>query len=231
MAAEIGHFALILALMLAIVGSTLPHIGAARSDVRLLRLSDQSALIQFIMVSISFGALMYAFVTSDFSVLNVATNSHTDKPMLYKVAGVWGNHEGSLLFWVLILSLFNAAVAIKGRKLPPRFRARVIAVQSTIAVGFLLFILLTSNPFIRLDPAPLQGNGLNPLLQDPGLAFHPPMLYLGYVGLSVAFSFAIAALIEGDVSPAWARNTRTGQSPRAIYIYFKRLLLRKCVRE
>ena len=138
----------------------------------------------------------------------VASNSHTAKPMLYKISGVWGNHEGSLLLWVLILTLFACAVSLRGRYLPARFRARVLAVQSLLVVGFLLFILLTSNPFERLDPAPVEGNGLNPLLQDPGLAFHPPMLYLGYVGLSVAFSFAVAALIEGEVTPLWARWVR-----------------------
>jgi cytochrome c-type biogenesis protein CcmF len=147
-------------------------------------------------------------VTSDFSVLNVVQNSHTLKPMLYKIAGVWGNHEGSLLLWVLILALFGAAVALFGSNLPPAFRSRVLAVQAMIAVGFYLFILLTSNPFERVFPPPLNGRDLNPLLQDFGLAIHPPMLYLGYVGFSIAFSFAIAALIEGRVDAAWARWVR-----------------------
>ena len=146
--------------------------------------------------------------SSDFSVLNVAENSHTDKPLLYKITGVWGNHEGSMLLWVFILALFGAAVAVFGGNLPPALRARVLAVQGMIGVGFLLFILFTSNPFLRLDPAPADGNGLNPILQDPGLAFHPPLLYLGYVGFSIAFSFAIAALIEGRVDAAWARWVR-----------------------
>lgn len=208
MAGEIGHFALILALLFAAIGASAPHIGAARNHAGLMALGDRSVLAQFLMALVAFGALTYAFVTSDFSVVNVATNSHTLKPLLYKISGVWGNHEGSLLFWVLNLTLFGALVSWRGRKLPLRFRSRVLAVQSLLILGFLLFILFTSNPFLRLDPAPLEGNGLNPLLQDPGLAFHPPMLYLGYVGLSVAFSFAVAALIEGEVTPLWARWVR-----------------------
>ena len=147
-------------------------------------------------------------MTSDFSVLNVVQNSHSAKPMLYKVSGVWGNHEGSMLLWVLILALFGSAVAAFGRNLPPTLRSRVLSVQALVAVGFYLFILLTSNPFERVVPAPVDGQGLNPLLQDPGLAFHPPFLYLGYVGFSIAFSFAIAALIEGRVDAAWARWVR-----------------------
>src|SRR5690606_1164588 len=151
---------------------------------------------------------IYGYVTSDFSILNVAQNSHSLKPMLYKISGVWGNHEGSLLLWAWILALFGLAVALFGRKLPDTLKARVLAVQGLIGVGFLLFILFPSTPFARLSPVPLDGNGLNPLLQDPGLAFPPPFLYLGYVGLSVTFSFAIAALIEGRVDPAWARWVR-----------------------
>lgn len=208
MAGELGHFALMLALLFALAGAVAPHIGAARNDATLMAIADRSVLAQFLMAVTAFAALTYAFVTSDFSVVNVATNSHTLKPMLYKISGVWGNHEGSLLFWVLILTLFGALVSWRGRKLPLRFRSRVLAVQSLLVLGFLMFILFTSNPFLRLDPAPLEGNGLNPLLQDPGLAFHPPMLYLGYVGLSVAFSFAVAALIEGEVTPLWARWVR-----------------------
>ncbi|RME62069.1 MAG: heme lyase CcmF/NrfE family subunit, partial [Alphaproteobacteria bacterium] len=153
-------------------------------------------------------ALVHAFVTSDFSLQVVAQNSHSLKPMLYKVAGTWGHHEGSMLLWVLILALFGACVAVFGHGLPPALRARVLAVQAMVAVGFLAFILLTSNPFARLLPAPVDGNDLNPLLQDPGLAFHPPFLYLGYVGFSMAFSFAVAALIEGRVDAAWARWVR-----------------------
>lgn len=208
MAGEIGHFALMLALLFALIGATVPHVGAARADARLMALADRSVLAQFLMAAVAFAALTYAFVTSDFSVVNVAANSHTEKPLLYKISGVWGNHEGSLLFWVLILTLFATLVSWRGGRLPLRFRSRVLAVQSFLVLGFLSFILFTSNPFLRLDPAPFEGNGLNPLLQDPGLAFHPPMLYLGYVGLSIAFSFAIAALIEGEVTPLWARWVR-----------------------
>jgi len=205
---EIGHFALILALMLAALAASLPMIGAARGDGRLIALAPPLAVGQLIFVALAFLALMQAFVVSDFSVSTVAANSHTAKPMLYKIAGVWGNHEGSLVLWVLILTLFGALVGLFGGSLPAAFRARVLSVQAMISVGFLLFMLLTSNPFLRLDPAPPEGNGLNPLLQDPGLAFHPPLLYLGYVGFSTAFSFAVAALIEGRVGPSWARWMR-----------------------
>jgi len=205
---EIGHFALIVALIVSLMGAVIPHMAIARGDTRLMALAGQFAYSQFLLASVAFGALTYAYVISDFSVLNVAANSHTAKPLLYKVSGVWGNHEGSLMLWVLILSLFSACIALGGKNLPLRFRSRVLAVQSALLVGFLLFVLLTSNPFMRLDPAPFEGNGLNPLLQDPGLAFHPPMLYIGYVGLSVAFSFAVAALMEGEVTPLWARWVR-----------------------
>ncbi|WP_374763200.1 heme lyase CcmF/NrfE family subunit [Yunchengibacter salinarum] len=208
MAAEIGQAALGIALLLALLGAVVPQIGAARGDSRLMAVADGVAPGLFLMLAIAFGALTYAFVTSDFSLKVVTANSHTAKPLLYKISGTWGNHEGSLLLWVLILALFAALIAWRGQKLPIRFRARVLAVQNLLALGFLLFILLTSNPFERLSPAPGEGQGLNPLLQDPGLAFHPPMLYLGYVGLSVAFSFAVAALIDGRVTPAWARWVR-----------------------
>lgn len=208
MAGEIGHFALILVLITALVGAVVPQVGAMRSNVLFMQFADRAAYAQFLMAAVAFAALTYAFLVSDFSVSNVATNSHTLKPLLYKISGVWGNHEGSLLLWVLILTLFAALVSARGSRLPLRFRARVLAVQSLLVVGFVSFILLTSNPFLRLVPAPLEGNGLNPLLQDPGLAFHPPMLYLGYVGLSVSFSFAIAALLEGNITPLWARWVR-----------------------
>jgi len=208
MIAEIGHFALILALAVALVQATVPLIGAQRGNAAWMNMSGPASAAQFLCVAIAFAALTNAYVTSDFSLLNVAENSHTDKPMLYKVAGVWGNHEGSLLLWTTILTVFGLAVTLFGRNLPPGLRARALSVQAMISVGFLLFILLTSNPFLRLDPAPLNGNGLNPLLQDPGLAFHPPCLYLGYVGFSMAFSFAVAALIEGRVDAAWARWVR-----------------------
>jgi len=205
---ELGHFALILALCLAALQSTLPLAGAARRHLGWMAVGQSTALAQFVLVALAFAALVHAYVTSDFSVVNVAENSHSTKPLLYKITGVWGNHEGSMLLWVLILSLFGGAVAWFGDNLPPALRARVLAVQGMIGFGFLLFILLTSDPFHRLVPAPLDGRGLNPILQDPGLAFHPPFLYLGYVGFSVSFSFAVAALIEGRVDAAWARWVR-----------------------
>lgn len=208
MTAELGHFALIVALSVALVQASLPLIGAQRGNAAWMGLARPSALLQLMLVAISFGCLTHLYVTSDFSVVNVVRNSNSAMPMLYKVAGVWGNHEGSLLLWVTILAIFGGAVAAFGRNLPPALRARVLAVQAMIAVGFYLFMLLTSNPFERVFPPPLDGRDLNPLLQDPGLAFHPPMLYLGYVGFSMAFSFAIAALIEGRVDAAWARWVR-----------------------
>ena len=208
MTAEIGHFALILALLIAAVQATLPLIGAHRDNTAWMAVAKPAALVQFGLVAISFGCLTQLYLTSDFSVLNVVQNSHTAKPLLYKISGVWANHEGSLLLWVLILALFGSAVAVFGANLPPGLRSRVLSVQAMIAVGFYLFMLLTSNPFDRVMVPPLNGNDLNPLLQDPGLAFHPPMLYLGYVGFSMAFSFAIAALIEGRVDAAWARWVR-----------------------
>ncbi len=208
MTAEIGHFALILALLVGIVQAALPLIGAHRGIGSWMAVARPAALVQLALVLTAFLSLMWCYVTSDFSVLNVVNNSHTAKPLLYKISGVWGNHEGSLLLWVLILTLFGSAVALFGNNLPPSLRARALGVQAMIAVGFYLFMLLTSNPFQRITPPPANGNDLNPLLQDPGLAFHPPMLYLGYVGFSMAFSFAIAALIEGRVDAAWARWVR-----------------------
>ena len=205
---EIGHFALVLALICAVVQGTLPLAGAHRGDAAWMGLARPAARGQFLFVLAAFGGLTWSFVTSDFSVANVATNSHTLKPMLYKISGVWGNHEGSMVLWVLILAGFGVMVADFGRNLPPALRARVLGVHGLIGIGFLTFLLFTSNPFLRLDPAPLEGQGLNPLLQDPGLAFHPPFLYVGYVGFSTAFSFAVAALIEGRVDPAWARWVR-----------------------
>ncbi len=208
MITEFGHFALVMALAVAVLQASLPMVGAARHNGTLMAFAAPAAVTQALLVILAFAALTHAFVTSDFSVAVVAQNSHSLKPMLYKVAGVWGNHEGSLLLWILILAVFGAAVALVGTNLPPLLKARALAVQAMISVGFILFILLTSNPFHRLDPPPLDGNGLNPLLQDPGLAFHPPMLYLGYVGFSMAFSFAVAGLIEGKVDSAWARWVR-----------------------
>jgi cytochrome c-type biogenesis protein CcmF len=208
MIAEIGHFALILALCVAVLQAVVPLVGAARHDPALTAWAQPAALTQFLFVGIAFFALIHAYVVSDFSLANVAANSHSLKPLLYKLSGVWSNHEGSMLLWVFILALFGAAVAAFGGNLPPALRARVLAVQAMIGVGFLLFILFTSNPFLRLFPVPPDGAGLNPILQDPGLAFHPPFLYLGYVGFSISFCFAIAALIEGRVDPAWARWVR-----------------------
>lgn len=208
MIVELGHFALILALAVAVIQSTVPLIGAQRRNAAWMAVADPAAVVQFLLVGFSFAALTYAFVVSDFSLSLVVNNSHTLKPMIYKVSGVWGNHEGSLLLWVLMLSLFGACAVWFGGNLPPQLKARVLAVQGMIGVAFLLFMLLTSNPFLRLAVPPLNGQDMNPLLQDPGLAFHPPFLYLGYVGLSMSFSFAIAALIEGRVDAAWGRWVR-----------------------
>jgi cytochrome c-type biogenesis protein CcmF len=205
---EFGHFALILALLVSAAQMIIPAWGAAKRDVRLMAFGEAAALSQVVLILIAFLALMHAYVVSDFSVANVAANSHSSKPLIYRISGVWGNHEGSMLLWVLILAVFGAAVALFGNNLPATLRANVLSVQSSIALAFLLFILLTSNPFERLDPAPLDGRGLNPILQDPALAFHPPFLYMGYVGFSLAFSFAIAALIEGRTDAAWARWVR-----------------------
>ncbi|HZL59638.1 MAG TPA: heme lyase CcmF/NrfE family subunit [Stellaceae bacterium] len=205
---ELGHFALILALFVALLQAGLGLRGAALNHGGLMAASRMAALAQFALIALAFATLVHAYVTSDFSVVNVAENSHTAKPLLYKLTGVWGNHEGSMVLWVLILSLYGGAVAWFGDAMPPRLCSRVLAVKGLIAIGFLLFILFTSNPFLRIEPAPANGLGLNPILQDPGLAFHPPFLYLGYVGNSVAFAFAVAALIEGKVDAAWARWVR-----------------------
>ena len=208
MIVELGHFALVLALLVAMLQMVVPAWGAYTRDPRLMGVGEPAALCQFGLLLVSFLALTNAYVTSDFSVSNVVANSHSTKPLIYRISGVWGNHEGSMVLWVLILALFGAAVAAFGRNLPATLKANVLSVQASIAVAFCLFILLTSNPFLRLDPAPADGNGLNPILQDPALAFHPPLLYTGYVGFSIAFSFAVAALIEGRVDAAWARWVR-----------------------
>ncbi len=205
---ELGHYALVLALLVALAQTVIPLYGAHRGAGRLMAFAEQAAYLQFLLLGVAFLALVRSYLVSDFSVLNVYENSHSLKPLLYKLAGAWGNHEGSLLLWVLMLAFFGAAVALFGGNLPASLRARVLAIQALIAVGFLTFMLATSNPFVRLDPAPLDGRDLNPLLQDPGLAFHPPLLYLGYVGFSLVFSFAVAALIEGRIDPAWARWVR-----------------------
>ncbi len=208
MITELGHFALILAFMVALVQMVVPLVGAHRGWSGWMAVAEPAAKTQAVLIAFAFGALMHAFVTSDFSVRLVVMNSHTAKPMLYKVAGVWGNHEGSLLLWCLILAVFGACAAWFGGNLPATLRARVLGVQAAIGVAFLAFILFTSNPFLRLEVPPFNGQDLNPLLQDPGLAFHPPFLYLGYVGLSMTFSFAVAALLEGRVDAAWGRWVR-----------------------
>jgi cytochrome c-type biogenesis protein CcmF len=205
---EIGHFALVLALLVGIAQASVPMIGARHNDPTLMGVAESTALAQFGFVAAAFAALTACYVRSDFSVLTVFENSHSAMPLIYKFTSVWGNHEGSMLLWVLILTLFGALVAAFGRNMPESFKACVLAVQAWIAVAFYLFILLTSNPFLRLAPAPFEGRDLNPVLQDIGLAVHPPMLYLGYVGLSITFSFAMAALIEGRINAAWARWVR-----------------------
>jgi cytochrome c-type biogenesis protein CcmF len=208
MITELGHFALILAMGLAIFQSVVPMIGAQKGWRGWMAAGEAAATAQFLLTAFSFAALTYAFVVSDFSLRLVWLNSHIDKPILYKISGVWGNHEGSMLLWLLILTLYGAAVAWFGNGLPMRLRARVLSVQAAVSVSFFAFILATSNPFLRLAVPPFSGQDLNPLLQDPGLAFHPPFLYLGYVGLSMTFSFAVAALIEGRVDAAWGRWVR-----------------------
>jgi cytochrome c-type biogenesis protein CcmF len=208
MLAELGHYALVLALALALIQSVAPLIGARKGDAALMALGSSTALMQFVFVALSFGALTACYLTSDFSVANVFENSHSQMPVLYKFTSAWGNHEGSMLLWVLILALFGAMVASFGVNLPATLKANVLAVQSWIAALFYLFILFTSNPFLRLPQAPFEGRDLNPVLQDIGLAVHPPLLYLGYVGFSIAFSFAVAALIEGRIDAAWARFVR-----------------------
>jgi len=205
---EIGHYALVLALALGLIQSVGPVIGSLYRDGALMRLANATAVMQFAFVALSFLALTVCYVTSDFSVATVYENSHSMMPLVYKISSLWGNHEGSMLLWVLILALFGALVALFGANLPASLKANVLAVQSWIACAFYIFILLSSNPFLRLAQAPFEGRDLNPILQDPGLAIHPPLLYLGYVGFSIAFSFAIAALIDGKIDAAWARWVR-----------------------
>ncbi len=205
---EIGHFTLLLAFCVALIQATVPLFGAHKGRIDLMAISESAANLQFALLFASFGALTHAFITSDFSVKLVVLNSHSLKPMLYKITGVWGNHEGSMLLWVLILSLFGASASWFGANLPILLKTRVLAIQGAIGVAFLAFIIFTSNPFERVEIPPFDGQDLNPLLQDPGLAFHPPFLYLGYVGLSMAFSFAVAALIEGRIDAAWGRWVR-----------------------
>lgn len=208
MIAESGHYALVLALGLALIQSIVPLIGARLRDAALMNVARSTALAQLLFVGASFVALVMLHVNSDFSVANVYENSHSMKPLLYKITGVWGNHEGSMLLWVSILALFGGLVAAFGNNLPLSLRAHVLAVQAWVASAFYLFILVTSNPFLRIANPPIEGRDLNPVLQDIGLAVHPPMLYLGYVGFSISFSFAIAALMEGRIDAAWARWVR-----------------------
>ncbi|MFZ2101234.1 MAG: heme lyase CcmF/NrfE family subunit [Oricola sp.] len=208
MIVELGHFALVLALALAILQTVIPFVGARTGDARQMAMAPNLAFAVFAAITLSFAILAWGYVTSDFSILNVWENSNSQQPLLFRFTGVWGNHEGSMMLWVFILTLFGALVALFGSNLPPSLRAMVISVQGLIATAFTAFILFTSNPFERLSPAPLEGKDLNPILQDIGLAIHPPLLYLGYVGFSVCFSFAIAALVEGRVDAAWARWVR-----------------------
>jgi cytochrome c-type biogenesis protein CcmF len=208
MIVETGHYALVLALALAIVNSILPFWGSISRDARLMAVAPPVAIASFGLVAYAYFALTMAHAASDFSLVNVVENSHSAKPLIYKISGVWGNHEGSMLLWVLVLSLFAALVAALSQSMPQDMRANVLGVQSWIAAAFLLFILLTSNPFARIAAAPIEGKDLNPILQDPGLAIHPPLLYLGYVGLSITYSFAAAALILGRIDAVFARFVR-----------------------
>ena len=205
---EIGHFALILALSLAICQGVMPLIGAYRNDEAMMAVARPAAMGQWVFVVVSFACLAWSFLQDDFSVLYVASHSQLALPAVYKFSAVWGAHEGSLILWVLILASWTIAVGRYSHELPAAFSARVIGVLGLLSVGFLLFTLLTSNPFERLIPAAADGADLNPLLQDPGLAIHPPILYIGYVGFSVAFAFAIAAMLTGDLDKSWARWTR-----------------------
>lgn len=205
MIAEIGHFCLILALVTAWVQAALPLYGAYKNSASLMAFADQAARLQFGLLILCFLALTYAFLGSDFSVKLAASHSHSAKPLIYKISGVWGNHEGSVLLWTVMMGLYGYLFSVFSKRLPAKLRARTLAIQALLAVGFISFILFTSNPFERLFPAPMDGNGLNPLLQDPGLAIHPPLLYMGYVGYSLAFSMAVAALISGQIDKEWAR--------------------------
>src|ERR671926_529541 len=205
---EIGQFALIIALLLALTQASLPLVGASRGNRMWMALAAPAGQAQFIFVAFAFACLASSFVSNDFSVLNVATNSNSQLPLQYRLAATWGSHEGSLLLWTFFLTLWMVAVTLFSNHLPSEMIARVLSVMAMISVGFLLFMLLTSNPFTRLAPVPVDGRDLNPLLQDPALVAHPPMLYMGYVGFSVAFAFAIAALIGGRLDATWARWSR-----------------------
>ncbi|HID49641.1 MAG TPA: c-type cytochrome biogenesis protein CcmF, partial [Chromatiales bacterium] len=205
---ELGHFALILALSVTLVQATLPLLGAARNNLAWMAVARPAAQAQLLFMLIAFGALTWSFVQNDFSVAYVANNSNTALPLPYRISAVWGAHEGSLLLWALTLVIWTNGVLLFSRSLPLNMVARVVGVLGLISIGFLLFMLLTSNPFDRLLPAAAEGRDLNPLLQDPGLVFHPPMLYMGYVGFAVPFAFAIAAMLSGRLDAAWARWSR-----------------------
>jgi cytochrome c-type biogenesis protein CcmF len=215
---ELGQIALLLALAVALVQGSLPILGAARGRADWMALARPAAQSQCLLVVVAFGSLMASFVGNDFSVLYVASNSNSSLPLYYRIAGVWGGHEGSLLLWLLMLNVWTLAVATFSRHLPPPVISRILAVMGLISVGFLLFMLITSNPFERLLPAAPDGRDLNPLLQDPGMVIHPPMLYMGYVGFSVAFAFAIAALIGGNLDATWARWTRPWTTAAWIFL-------------
>ena len=208
MITELGHFALILAFVTSLCVAVLPLAALRLGMVSLAALAVPATLVMAAATALSFAALVAAFVTSDFSVALVAAHSHSTKPLIYKISGTWGNHEGSLLLWILILALFGGLLALRGRAVDFGLKIRTLAVQAMVTAGFLAFCLFTSNPFARLETAPLNGRGLNPILQDPGLALHPPTLYVGYVGLSLAFAFAVAGLIEGRIDRDWARHVR-----------------------
>src|SRR5512139_1319868 len=205
MTPELGQLALVLALLLALAQSVLPLIGAWRGNRALVAMARPAAAGQAAFVMVAFALLVWAFLRFDFSVAYVADNSNLALPWYYRIAAVWGAHEGSMLLWVLILNVWTLAVAALSRNLPEAFVARVLSVLGLIAVGFLTFILFTSNPFARLLPMPADGGDLNPVLQDPGMTFHPPVIYMGYVGFSVAFAFSIAALLGGELEQAWVR--------------------------
>ena len=220
MIAELGFFSLILALCVSLALASIPIIGAARGMDNWMALARPATYAQAMFVFFSFGCLTYTFVVSDFSVLYVAQNSNSQMPLIYRISGVWGAHEGSLLLWAAILSGWAAAVATFSKQIPEPFLARVLSVLSMIGIGFLLFIILTSNPFDRLPNPPVEGRTLNPLLQDPGLAIHPPMLYFGYVGFAVAFAFAIASMLGRHIDNKWARWARPWTNVAWMFLTF-----------
>lgn len=215
---ELGHFALLLSLFVALSLGTLPLLGAARNQPQWMALARPASLALFLLIAISFASLTWAFYSNDFSVLYVAAHSNTQLPTMYRLSAVWGGHEGSLLLWVLMLAAWMLAVARFSRQLPEAMVARVLGVLGLVMVGLLAFVVFTSNPFERVFPAPAEGRSLNPLLQDPGLVYHPPMLYMGYVGFSVAFAFAIAALLAGQLDAAWARWSRPWTTAAWIFL-------------